>query len=198
MSHPGDDPSPPQWWPVKRRLVQDPIALAAPLHTDLGDRPHNQSILQPRGIDSSQKLLGVTVAVVMGLFVAVAVAEQLWSLALIGAVLAGLAGVAAWVAWLRATMSWSATWHRDHVVVCDGRYGPVRTWWEPLSAFTGVTRRCAYVSRGNELTAGQQVHGVLLEHPHTHKSLLLHAQREPIGDELLAAYARDLRTREIT
>lgn len=198
MPYFGDDPSPPRWWLVKRRLVQDPIALAAPLRTDLTDRPHTQPILQPRGIDGTQKLLGATVAVVTSLFIGAAVVEQLWSLVLIGGALAGLAGVAAWVGWLRATMSWSATWHRDHVVVCDGRYGPVRTWREPLSAFTGVARRGAYVSRGNELMAGQRMHGVLLEHPRAHKSMLLHAQRQPISDDVLNRYARDLQTSVVT
>lgn len=189
--------APERWWRLKRALLRDPITLAVPLHTDLGRRPHTQVILQPGGRDGAKNALTWVLAVLVLLFLVVAVAEQLWLLALIAAGIAALGGLAAWVAHRRAAMSWSATWHRDHVVVHDGRYGRSRTWQEHLVAFTGVARAHAYIARGNELTPNLRVHGVILEHPAPEKSVLLHAQREPIGDDVLAHYARELGTRVI-
>lgn len=168
--------------------------MAAPLRTELGRRPHTQPILLPHKADRLQKAMLWSVAVLAGVFIGVAVAERLWLLAWIAVGLAALLGAVAWVMRLRASMLWSATWHRDHVVVHDGRHGPTRTWREPLTAFTGVARRGAYLAQGNDYMPGRRVHGVVLEHPAAHKSVLLHAQRQPIADEVLTDYARQLHT----
>ena len=110
-------------WHLTRRMLQDPIALAVPLHTDLEVLPHSQVIVRPRRMDRVQQLLALVIAIVVLVFAAAAIAERLWGLAVIAGTLAALLGVAMWVAYRRAVMSWSATWHRDRVVVRDGRYG---------------------------------------------------------------------------
>lgn len=192
------DRGPARWWQVKRRLLRDPITLATPLRTELGSRPHTQAILIPRRVDGAQKAMAWLLGALVAVFVAVAVAERLWTLALIAGALAVLLGFAVWLARARARMAWSATWHRDRVVVHDGRYGPPRTWEEPLSAFAGVTRRRAHLSRGNEYTPDVWFHGVVLEHPALDRSVLLHAQPAPVSDDLLADYARQLGTRVLS
>ena len=89
-------------------------------------------------------------------------------------------------------MVWIVTWHEDVVEVVDGRYGPRRTWIEPLAAFDGLERVTGQQQRGNAYTPNHIYHGLQLRHPDPQKSILLHAQRRPLSADTIAAYAAAL------
>lgn len=137
-------------------------------------------------------------AVLVSLFVGDAMAERLWNVALIAGVIGALGALATWIAYRRAAMSLVATWHRDRVVVQDSRYGRTRIWEERLAAFHGVARKDAYLRQGSGLTPNLRVYGVILAHRAPLRSLLLHAERRPIPDDVLTDYARQLGTEVVS
>ncbi len=99
-----------------------------------------------------------------------------------------------WIIRLRGSMVWRVKWHDNVVEVEDGRYGPVENWLEPLDAYEGLKRDFGLIPRTNQYSVGRRVHGLLLSHPMPDKSILLHADYESIGEDVIAYYEEHLET----
>lgn len=180
---------------IKRSMLQDPIVLAAPMQTQLEERPFTQTILSPKGFKLStfQKVATGALLVPPILGFAFSLLTQQWIFLFITGFVLLLVGVMGWVIKLRSEMVWIVTWNYDSVEVEDGRYGKFEHWIEPLSAFSGLKRDFGVLPRGGQHTPNRKVHGLLLVHPDPFKSILLHADAKPISDQTVSYYRMKLR-----
>ncbi|MFW6068878.1 MAG: hypothetical protein ACOC9E_04780 [Chloroflexota bacterium] len=179
---------------IKKEMVQNPIVLAAPMRTTLAERPVTQTILSPQGfsLDTVQKAAIVLLLVPTIIGFAASLLSAAWTLFLITGFILMMIGAILWLIRLRSQMVWNATWYDDTVEVEDGRYGQTTHWSEPLSAFTGIELDFGLIQQGNQYAAGRKVHGLLLRHPDPFKSILLHAQAQPIDASTIAWYEAQL------
>lgn len=179
---------------IKKAILQDPIVLAAPLRTRFGERPFTQTILSPQehAPDTVQKVALGLLLVPAGVGFIASLFSAQWTLFFITGFLLLGCGLIIWIIKLRSQMAWKVTWHDDRVEVEDGRYGQPVPWTEPLSAFTGLKRDFGQMQQGNQYTPNRKVHGLLLHHPDPDKSILLHADYDPIDDDVIAYYEAQL------
>lgn len=179
---------------IKKEMVQNPIVLAAPMRTALADRPFTQTILSPQGfsLDIVQKgaIALLIVPAIIGF--ALSLLSAAWTLFFITGFILLVMGGILWLIRLRSQMVWKATWYDDAVDVEDGRYGQITQWSEPLSAYTGLELDFGLIQQGNQYAASRKVHGLLLRHPDPFKSILLHAQDQPIDELTIADYEAQL------
>lgn len=179
---------------VKKAILQDPIVLAAPMRTTFRERPFTQIILSPQedSPDTVQKVAVGLLLLPAGVGFLASLFSAQWTLFFITGFLLLGGGLIAWIIKLRSQMSWQATWHEERVEVEDGRYGQPIHWTEPLSAFTGLKRDFGQIQQGSQYTPNRKVHGLLLQHPDPCKSILLHADYHPIGEDTIAYYKAQL------
>ncbi len=179
---------------IKKAILQNPIVLAAPLHTRLENRPISVTLLSPQGfaLDTVQKIALGLLIVPTGLGFVASLFSAQWTLFFITGFILLLMGLVVWVIKLRSEMIWKVTWHRDFVEVEDGRYGQPVFWIEPLSAFSGLVRDFGLIPRVGKYSTGRRVYGLLLTHPEAFKSVLLYADYESIGDGIVAYYEEQL------
>ena len=183
---------------IKRSCLQNPLVLAAPMGTLLDERPCTSNILDPQqsSISLIQKIAFLVLVVPLGYGFLTSLYYLHWlGLAMTGFMLM-LIVLAAWVSVQRSRMSWKATWHDDRVEVEDGRYGPLEQWSEPLSAFTGLKMELGVIPRvstqAEDYRPTKMVYGLMLVHPDPFKSLLLHAEKDSISDDIVAWYEQQL------
>ncbi|MCA9923525.1 MAG: hypothetical protein KC421_14195 [Anaerolineales bacterium] len=179
---------------IKKAILQNPIVLAAPMQTTFTKRPFSQTILSPKGftLDTVQKIALTILIVPTGLGFISSLFSAAWTLFFITGFLLLLCGLIMWIIKLRSDMIWQVTWHHDSVEVEDGRYGPTIHWIEPLAAFIGLKRDFGYIHQSRQYIPNRRVHGLLLVHPDPFKSILLHADRQPIEDEVIVYYETEL------
>lgn len=180
---------------IKKGMLQSPIVLAAPLETRLEKRPFTKTILAPLAapMNKTQKIaLGLLLVPTSLAFISSLFSAQ-WPLFFITGFLLLLFGLMVWIIKLRSKMVWKVTWHQDSVEVVDGRYGKAQQWTEPIATFNGLMRDSGRIAQGViHHTINRKVHGLLLAHPDPTKSILLHASRQAIGDDIVAYYGEQL------
>lgn len=179
---------------LKLAILQDPIVLAAPMETQLEKRPFTQTILSPAHyrLDKVQKVALGLLIVPAALFFLSGLLSQQWTLVLILGFLLALVGFIVWITQLRSQMFWRVTWHEGFVEVEDGRYGKIEQWTESLSSFQGLKLAFGYQQQRGKYAVNLKVNGLLLMHPDPFKSILLHANIQPIADETIAYYELQL------
>ncbi len=175
---------------MKKALLQDPIAMAAPMETEFGKRPFQKVILSPETftLHQTQKnalwliLTPTLLLLFYGLF------RLNWTMIIISGFIAIIFGIVVGVTYMRSGMVWKVTYHSNAIEVEDGRYGKKDFWIEPLSNFKGIDQQFGVLQTGNERNPDIKVYGIFLEHEDPFKSVLLHADYDPIHIDVINRY----------
>ncbi|MEM7335641.1 MAG: hypothetical protein AAF490_26420 [Chloroflexota bacterium] len=179
---------------MKKAFLQDPIAVAAPMETEFDKRPFQKIILSPEifALHQNQKFALWLILTPTLLILFISLIRLNWTWIIISGIIALLFGLVVAVTYMRSGMVWKVTYHTHSIEVEDGRYGNKEFWIEPLTNFKGITQQFGVLQKGNERNPDIKVYGVFLEHEDPFKSILLHADYDPIPDDVLTYYKTQL------